>query len=318
LVDKHRINDLQNLVSMSLSGIYSDGPRSLTQPINYVLKGGGKRLRPILTILVAETFGTSKIDSLPAALAVEILHNFTLVHDDIMDEDDIRHNQPTVHKKWDTGVAILTGDAMLSLALKKLQRMNPNSLEAMAVFVDGLLAVCEGQALDKEFEMMSKVTLEQYIEMVDLKTGYLLGLSAELGALVADTDKVTRVALRDYARLLGRAFQVQDDLLEIFSDADKMGKSLESDIILGKNTYLMIIAKQEFPEEIKSAIELAKSNFVDGLHQIRKIMIDNNIKESAEIFINKTIAKANALLVNIDCDKTALNYFSNMIMKRNH
>ncbi len=317
-MDNDRINKYRDLINDNLSDIYTSGPKSLTKPINYVLKGGGKRLRPILTLLTAKIFGTDEESALPAALSVEILHNFTLVHDDIMDEDDTRHCQPTVHNKWDVGVAILTGDAMLSLALKMLQKMNPNSLEAMAVFVEGLLAVCEGQALDKEFESDNSVTIDQYIKMIDLKTGYLLGLSAELGALVSDVDKKTQIALRNFARLLGRAFQVQDDVLEIFSDSQSMGKSLESDIILGKKTYLMIKTMSDCPNEIQKAIEIAKTDFSEGILRIRKIMLETGIKDGANKFIDDTINQANDCLTKISFDSSKLIYFSNLIMNRNH
>lgn len=317
-MDNLKINEYRDLINNSLSDIYTSGPESLTKPIDYVLKGGGKRLRPILTLITAESCGAKVKASLPAALSVEILHNFTLVHDDIMDEDDVRHNQPTVHEKWDVGVAILTGDAMLSIALKMLQKMNPNSLEAMAVFVEGLLAVCEGQALDKEFESDNFVTIDQYIKMIDLKTGYLLGLSAELGALVADVDKQIRIALRDFARLIGRAFQVQDDMLEIFSDSQNMGKSLKSDIILEKKTYLMIQAKSKFPKEIESAIEIAKNDFTGGIQIIRKLMLETGIKQDAEKFIENTINQANSCLMNLAVDHRNLMCFSDLIMKRNN
>ena len=153
-----KINDLVNRyvseINQELNNIYPNGPVSLTQPINYVFKGGGKRLRPLLTLFSSEACGGSKVDAFSAALAVEILHNFTLVHDDIMDGDVIRHSQQTVHDKWDEGIAILTGDAMLSLALKLLLQLKNHKEQQMSLFIEGLLAVCEGQAIDKELSLI--------------------------------------------------------------------------------------------------------------------------------------------------------------------
>ena len=237
IIPQYRV-DINN----GLSDIYQDGPLSLTKPIGYVLRGGGKRLRPLLTIFTAEACGGSKDAVLSAALAVEVLHNFTLVHDDIMDQDHIRHGQETVHHKWDDGFAILTGDAMLSLALDLLNQSPLAQQSQMKIFIEGLLAVCEGQALDKEFETQNLVTLDDYIRMIDLNTGHMIGLAAELGTISAGADPIVCEAVRDYGRLVGRAFQIQDDYLEIFSDSSNMGKSLKSDIVLGKKTFLMIQA----------------------------------------------------------------------------
>ena len=187
-------------INNGLSNIYPYGPDSLTKPVAYVLQGGGKRLRPLLTIFSAEACGGIKKDVFSAALAVEVLHNFTLVHDDIMDQDSIRHGQQTVHHKWDDGVAILTGDAMLSLALGLLNQTPAVSHLQMKIFIDGLLAVCEGQALDKEFETQSSVSLDEYIQMIDLKTGHLIGLAAELGAISTGVDSNISEKVREYGR----------------------------------------------------------------------------------------------------------------------
>ena len=163
----NRIIQYRKEINFHLTRIYSTGPVSLVEPVNYVLNGGGKRLRSLLTILTTEACGGVKEDVFSSALAVEVLHNFTLVHDDIMDQDSIRHGQDTVHEKWDDGVAILTGDAMLSLALKLINQ-SPEYSKQIEIFIDGLLAVCEGQALDKEFETDRSVNIEKYIKMIDL------------------------------------------------------------------------------------------------------------------------------------------------------
>ena len=312
----NQIKQYRKEIDEKLVEIYPVGPKSLLEPIQYVLKGGGKRLRPILTIFSAISCGGNKSDVMPAALAIEILHNFTLVHDDIMDGDLIRHGQKTVHNKWDEGVAILTGDAILSLALKLLLQLNNHKEKQMSLFIEGLLAVCEGQALDKEFENQSYVSLNDYIKMIDLKTGYMIGLSSHMGATSVNVDPEVCVKLRNYGRLIGRAFQMQDDYLEIFSNNKNMGKSLESDILLGKKTMLMIMALDKNKELIDSAIYDSKKDFQKGMVEIRKFINDVGIAEYVKNEINKNIRLANKEIENLKINKKNIMYFSNLIKKR--
>jgi len=310
------IPEYRSEINNGLADIYPRGPISLTKPVAYVLNGGGKRLRPLLTILSAEACGGTKSGVFSTALAVEILHNFTLVHDDIMDQDSIRHGQETVHNKWDDGVAILTGDAMLSLALRLLNKTPVESHLQMKIFIDGLLAVCEGQALDKEFENQSSVSLDDYIKMIDLKTGHLIGLAAELGAVSTGMDSEICEKVRDYGRLIGRAFQIQDDYLEIFSNSFNMGKSLESDIVLGKKTFLMIQALEKDTDIINSALELARNNFEKGIGNIRSYLENEGIKKRAQEEINNILKLADNKLNDLPIDKEKLLYFSKIIKKR--
>ena len=310
------IPEYRSEINNGLADIYPRGPISLTKPVAYVLNGGGKRLRPLLTIFSAEACGGTKSSVFSAALAVEVLHNFTLVHDDIMDQDSIRHGQETVHNKWDDGVAILTGDAMLSLALRLLNKTPVESHLQMKIFIDGLLAVCEGQALDKEFENQSSVSLDDYIKMIDLKTGHLIGLAAELGAVSTGMDSEICEKVRDYGRLIGRAFQIQDDYLEIFSNSFNMGKSLESDIVLGKKTFLMIQALEKDTDIINSALELARNNFEKGIGNIRSYLENEGIKKRAKEEINNILKLADNKLNDLPIDKEKLLYFSKIIKQR--
>ena len=305
-------------INKGLSDIYPDGPLSLTQPVRYVLRGGGKRIRPLLTIFSAEACGGSKDDVFSSALAVEVLHNFTLVHDDIMDQDYIRHGQKTVHKKWDDGVAILSGDAMLSLALRLLNQSSVALPSQMKIFIEGLLAVCEGQALDKEFETQNLVTIDDYIRMIDLKTGHMIGLAAELGTISAGADPIICEAVRDYGRLVGRAFQIQDDYLEIFSDSSNMGKTLKSDIMLGKKTFLMIQALEKNGIMMNHALKTAQTDFKTGIGEIRSCMEKEGIKEKTMEEIDMILNLANEKLNNLSIDKDKLLYFSELIKKRGH
>ena len=312
LIPKYR-DEINN----RLSSIYPHGPKSLTEPVRYVLNGAGKRLRPLLAIFSAEACGGSKEDVFSAALAVEVLHNFTLVHDDIMDQDHIRHGQETVHHKWDDGIAILTGDAMLSLALNLLNQTNVQHTQ-MNIFIKGLLAVCEGQALDKEFETKNSVTLDEYQQMIDLKTGHMVGLAAELGAISAGVDFKTCHAIRDYGRLVGRAFQIQDDYLEIFSNSSNMGKSLKSDIIIGKKTYLMIQALKKNKTLVSNVLKTAQTDFEKGINQIRDYMENEGIKIAVQKKIDNILKLANEKLSGLPIDREKLFYFSDLIKKRGH
>jgi len=311
ILDKYRQEINQLLVD-----IYPEGPRSLAKPIQYVLSGGGKRLRPILTLFCANACGGNKENAMPAALAVEILHNFTLVHDDIMDRDIIRHGQQTVHSKWDDGVAILTGDAMLSLALKLINQTSSLREKQMSLFIDGLLAVCEGQALDKEYEDQLNVSLDDYMNMIDLKTGYLIGLSAQIGATSANIDLDICLKLRNYGRFLGRAFQIQDDYLEIFSNSKEMGKSLKSDILLGKKTFLMIIALEKDRKIIENYLHIINKDFASGLAKIRDYLKESGIVEDTINEVNKNIELANKQINSLDIKKNDLLYLSELIRKR--
>ncbi len=307
---------LRQRIDRRLVEVYPRGPRLLAEPINYVLKGSGKRLRPILTMITAQTLGAGDDSALHAAVAVEILHNFTLVHDDVMDRDRTRHGQPTVHTRWDEGVAILTGDAMFINALGELQRSSV-AVEAMShAFIKGALAVCEGQALDKEFESRLDVSLEEYGEMIDLKTGYMLGLAAELGALAAGSEPAHVEGVRRFGQLLGRAFQIQDDLLELFSDAGTMGKSLGSDLLADKKTYLVVAALDIAREQVQKALKLAKQDLTAGMAALRALLQENGIQAKAEEVVQNTIAKALDELNILGERKQSLVEFGQLVLNR--
>ncbi|MDO9549037.1 MAG: polyprenyl synthetase family protein, partial [Candidatus Marinimicrobia bacterium] len=215
-----------------------------------------------LTFLTGEGLGVAHDRLRPAALAVEVLHAFTLVHDDIMDNDTKRRGLETVHVKWDTNTAILSGDGLMALAFRLLMETDAPRIRQMGFeFSQAMLEICEGQALDVEFETRLDVTAEDYLEMVEKKTGRLLGLSCQLGALISDADETVADNLNRFGIELGQAFQIQDDLLEITSDALNMGKSLDSDIISGKKTYPLILAFDGLSaDEKQSFLEFMKAN----------------------------------------------------------
>lgn len=221
-----------------------DEPAGLYDPVRYVLAAGGKRVRPVLLLLAAEAFGgrAARERALEAALGIEVFHNFTLVHDDIMDHADTRRGRPTVHVKWDTATAILTGDLMMGLANDLVVRVLEDGA-AQRLFYRAVARLCEGQALDMAFERRSDVTLDEYLSMIDRKTGALLELALELGALAGGADAKAAESMRKAGRALGRAFQIQDDLLDVTADADAWGKAIGGDLVEGKRTWLVLAAR---------------------------------------------------------------------------
>ncbi len=239
-----KLDRLQKLINEQLKQLFAGNtPFSLYEPIRYVLEGGGKRIRPVLVILSCQAVGGAAAAATYAAVAVELLHNFTLIHDDIMDNDDTRRGRPTVHKKWDVPVALLAGDGLLALAYQALLRTpSPRIAEAAAIFTDGLIEICEGQALDREFESRRDVSLDEYLIMIRKKTAALLDLSARIGAIIGNGAPAQVEALGQFAANLGLAFQIQDDVLDITSAQEVMGKTNGSDVMRKKQTYLSIHA----------------------------------------------------------------------------
>ncbi len=218
-------------------------PASLYDAVEHVLRAGGKRVRPILLLLVAESYGASIDRALPAALAVEVFHNFTLVHDDLMDEDDERRGGETVHVKWDPGTALLAGDLMMGLSYDLLGRVEGTDVDALyAVYHPMVEKLCAGQALDASFEDDDAVTVEAYLDMIDRKTGALLSAAFELGGVIGGAPASDRNQLGSAGRLVGRAFQIQDDLLDLIADDEDWGRGVGGDLVRGKKTFLTLRA----------------------------------------------------------------------------
>ncbi|MCH8326961.1 MAG: polyprenyl synthetase family protein [Candidatus Marinimicrobia bacterium] len=310
------IQALRERIDQRLKTLYPEGPASLTAPVEYVSLGKGKRLRPLLTLITARACGGTVEDALPAAIAVEALHNFTLVHDDIMDHDELRHGQPAVHTKWGDNRAILTGDVLFVLALKELRR-SPAQVDSLTeAFTEGALAVCEGQALDLEFESRDDVSLEEYLEMIDLKTGQMLGLAARLGAISGGGSTQSIDGAGHFGRMLGRAFQIQDDLLELFSDAGTMGKSLGSDLVSGKKTYLYLAAMDKAPDEVAAAVSAAGENVETGVDLFRELLEKTDVRDSAERLIKETVDSAVAALEPFGNSSAELLAFADLVLNR--
>lgn len=252
-----RMSSLKDMVvSRMFQVVPSSQPVTLYEPIHYAIASGGKRLRPVLLLLVCEAVGGHVEDALDAAIALELVHNFTLVHDDIMDNDDLRRGKETVHKKWDRNVAILSGDALLVLAYSMLhRRAYPELPQVLDDFSRGILQVCEGQTLDKEFEARSAVSLEEYYDMIDKKTAELFSVACHVGSILGNGTEKQLAAMRIYGKKLGRAFQIQDDLLDVIAEEKVLGKDIGSDLEANKKTFLVVHALEKANEQQKKELQ---------------------------------------------------------------
>ncbi|HEV8537284.1 MAG TPA: polyprenyl synthetase family protein [Bacteroidota bacterium] len=216
-------------------------PASVYDPIRYALGTGGKRVRAVLVLLACEAVGGKRGRAVDAAVAIEMLHNFTLVHDDIMDNAPLRRNRQSVHAKWDANVAILAGDGMISLAYRSLLGTRAKKLrEVLGAFTSAFIEVCEGQGFDKEFELRHDVRVADYLMMIGKKTAHIIAAATEIGALIGSGTRRQVYALRTYGKHLGIAFQIKDDLLDIAGDAEELGKKIGGDITAGKKTFLLL------------------------------------------------------------------------------
>jgi geranylgeranyl diphosphate synthase, type II len=277
-------------------------PVSLYEPAVYAMKGGGKRVRPVVTLLAAEAVGGRAEDATDAAIALEALHNFTLVHDDIMDNSAMRRGVPTVHKKYDVATAVLVGDAMLAVSYEFMLRVEgERGARAARAFNRGLVEVCEGQGLDKEFETRDDVTLREYIKMIGKKTAALLEACCRVGAIIGGGTDGEVEALADYGVNLGLAFQIQDDYLDLFGD-EKFGKPIGGDLREGKKTYLLLSALKRAAGSDKKRLERIahKGGAVKKeIPAIRKLYESLGVPEDAgravRRYTNKALASLDAL-----------------------
>ncbi len=282
----HSIYQYQQFISDYLTAEYiNKSPKNLYEPINYILELGGKRIRPVLTLMTAEIFETDYKKALPAALAVEVFHNFSLVHDDIMDDAPLRRGNETVHEKWNINTAILSGDAMLILAYQYFEKYETAVFRELAkLFSKTALEVCEGQQLDVDFETRDDVFIDEYLKMIEYKTAVLVAAAMKMGAIVAETSTENTNLIYDFGLNLGLAFQLQDDYLDAFGDPKTFGKQVGGDIIENKKTYLYL-----------KALEYADANQKEQLLHLFSIHPEDNvdkINSSKEIFEQTGAAKA--------------------------
>lgn len=232
-----------------------ESPENLREPIQYFFDQPSKKIRPLLSVFCCEAVGGNKEDAIPAATAIELFHDFTLIHDDIMDQDEMRRGKPTIHMKWDSGTAILVGDALIGLSFQQLIKSPQKYLDQVVkIFSEALVKVCEGQALDKSFETAPHVNLENYLDMIAKKTAWLFKVSCEIGAILGSGSSKRVEELAQYGYNLGLAFQIQDDLLDFVADETKLGKKIGSDFKMDKKTYITL----KYQEILKNKPELKK------------------------------------------------------------
>lgn len=279
-------------------------PSELYEPINYILSLGGKRLRPALTLMGCQIYNPDITDAVKPALAMEVFHNFTLMHDDIMDDAPLRRGQATVHEKWDLSTAILSGDIMLVKAYDLLMDVDDSKLRrVLEVFNQTAARVCEGQQYDMNFENQKKVRLNDYIYMITLKTAVLLGGSLQIGALIGGADEKDAKALYEFGKNMGIGFQLMDDILDVYGDVDKFGKQVGGDIIANKKTYLLIkaleTADKETKQELKHWIKVKDFDKKEKVKAVKKIYSKLGIKKAALAEMNSFFNLAEKSLLNV-------------------
>ena len=302
----------------------SSVPENLYAPVHYILSLGGKRIRPILTLVSTDIFSGSPAKALDAALAGEVFHNFSLVHDDIMDSADLRRGNITVHKKWDSSTGILSGDVMLILAYQIFENYEPNIFVPMAsLFSKTAIKVCEGQQLDIDFEKRKQISLDEYLLMITCKTAELIGAAMKMGAIIADAPTEQQEKIYNFGKNLGIAFQLQDDYLDCYGNENDFGKKIGGDIIEQKKTFLYLKALELASNETKSTlVSIYNSSHKDNQKKIalvKEIYNNCNIENEVVLEIKKYTDNAFKILDSLDLPKEKyefLHNFGNSLMKR--
>jgi len=273
-------------------------PENLYEPLNYFLALGGKRVRPLLTLIAADFFEGDITKCLPAATSIELFHNFSLIHDDIMDNAPLRRNKQTVHEKWNSSVAILSGDVLLVKAYQELAKADKEkAVELQTIFSKMAVEVCEGQQLDMDFETKNNVAINEYINMIRLKTAVLLGCSLQMGAICANASQKDCELLYQTGEKLGIAFQLTDDYLDVFGNPDQVGKQLGGDIISNKKTWLLLKVFELADANQKNRLQnwLAKKEFnaAEKIQVVKEIFtslkLENYLKAEIDFYYNESI-----------------------------
>ncbi len=301
---------LNNALQTKQTNLNNLLPPQLYQPMGYIIGLGGKRVRPLLTLIACELFNADANKAIDAALAVELFHNFSLIHDDILDNAPLRRGNQTVHEKWNTNIAILSGDGMMVKAFEVLAKCDPaNAIQLFKLFSKTGLEVCEGQQLDMNFETQQNVSVKNYIDMITFKTAVLLGCSLQMGAICANASANEQAHIYEFGKHIGIAFQLLDDVLDVYASADKFGKQVGGDIISNKKTFLLLSAfelgNQQQTERLSNLLAnntLSNSDKVTGVTEIYNQL---NIKNLANAEANKhtEIALNHLAKLNVDASK---------------
>lgn len=290
--------ELLELVNKALvTNDVTSEPKGLYAPISYVLSLGGKRIRPVLLLMAYNMYKDDVESVMLPALGLETYHNFTLLHDDLMDRADVRRGMPTVHKKWDENTAILSGDNMLVMAMQRVSKCDARHLpDAVALFTKTAIEIDEGQQYDMDFESRNDVTEAEYLEMIRLKTSVLLACALKMGALLADAPASDAEALYQFGEKLGLSFQLQDDYLDVYGDFKTFGKKIGGDIMCNKKTYMLInaqlLAKGELADELQRWIGMTDANPEEKIPAVTRIYNELGIPELANQRINEYFQQA--------------------------
>lgn len=321
----HAIHQYQEFIADYLQAQYEDKePKNLYDPIHYILDIGGKRMRPVLTLMSAEIFDADYKKALPAALAVEVFHNFSLVHDDIMDDAPLRRGKETVHEKWNINTGILSGDAMLILAYQYFEKYEPTIFRDLAkLFSKTALEVCEGQQWDVDFETRDDVTIAEYLKMIEYKTAVLVAAAMKMGAIIAETTEENANLIYEFGLNLGLAFQLQDDYLDAFGDPATFGKQVGGDIIENKKTYLYLKAMAYSPKEVVEQLlhlfSVQPNDNAEKISSAKAIFNSSGASKATQEAIQQFTFKAFETLekISISADKKALlRAFGENLMER--
>ena len=321
------LTDYKQSFEIALENSYSTSPPAgLYQPIYYLLNLGGKRLRPVLTLMAADIFGNNHQKAIDAALAVEIFHNFTLMHDDIMDSAPLRRGSATVHSKWNTNTAILSGDAMMILAYQALESYtDPLFRKLNSLFSKTAIEVCKGQQYDLDFETQLEVTQGDYLEMIRLKTAVLVGCSLEMGALIGGANQADSKNLYDFGVLLGIAFQIQDDYLDAYANPESFGKQLSGDIIENKKTILYHQAMENGSSVEKTtlrnwfSVEVKEKDVSKKINAVKSLFDNTGASEASKALVIKYTQAAFEKLDILDIsdnNKSIFKTFGTNLMER--
>ena len=322
----HSISHYQELISDYFSELQlTKEPKNLYEPIDYILSLGGKRIRPVLTLLATEIFDVDCQKALAAATAIEVFHNFSLVHDDIMDDAPLRRGNETVHEKWNINTGILSGDAMLILAYQHFEEYEPKIFSQLAkLFSKTALEVCEGQQWDVDFETRDNVTIAEYLKMIEYKTAVLVAAAMKMGAIVAETSDENSTLVYEFGLNLGIAFQLQDDYLDAFGDPETFGKQVGGDIIENKKTYLYLktieFASAEEKEQLLHLFSIHPTDNTDKIFSVKQLFHTTGASKATQQAIEEYTLKAFQTLDKIaisDDKKAILRVFGENLMQRN-
>jgi len=319
----------QELISAELEVFANSLPKNpdnLYEPIRYTLTLGGKRMRPLLTVMGAGLFTDEPSPSLPAAIGIELFHNFTLLHDDIMDNAPLRRGKATVFAKWNSNIAILSGDALYTEAFRQVAKSPAIVLpQVLDIFTQTALEVCEGQQMDMDFESRSDVSLDEYIRMIELKTAVLLAGAMEIGALCGGAGKTEAHKLYEFGRRVGIAFQLQDDILDVYGDPDKFGKQVGGDIVSNKKTYLLLTAMKRangyHKENLLNWLQSEVNDAEAKVNSVKEIYDAFEVRKAAEAEMYNQFSLGIQALESINADRkkiAAIKAIAESLMVRQH